>query len=150
MKRFFTHLAPLLITTSLMAHDEGHGPKLGDQPKFGGAVTAVIKESEVEEGRKAKLLYKAELTKNAQGIVRLYFYDTEMKPVAVKGFANGEGVLLYKKGGSKKYDQLSFPLEKKDKHFEGKLPLKPRPPFNIDVKINEGGKKLFMAFDNLN
>jgi hypothetical protein len=144
-----TVVVPMLMAGNAWAHDDGHGPKLGDQPKFGGAVTAVINHKEVEAGRDAKLLYKAELTKNSSGMVRVYFYDKNMKPVELEAFTDAEGQLLYKDRKTRKGASKSFDLEKKGNHFEGKMPLKPMPPFNIDVTVKKGDRKLFMAFDNL-
>ena len=92
-KKILSLIITALLSPKLFAHDEGHGPKLGDQAKFGGVIAAVISASEVEKGRKADLIYKAELTKNSDGIVRLYFYDIEMKAVSSKQFKNARGKL---------------------------------------------------------
>jgi hypothetical protein len=149
MKCLLSILVSVFVTAQAFAHDEGHGPKLGDQPKFGGLVSAVIDHLEVDKGRDAKLLYKAELTKNAQGTVRVYFYDNTMKPVSIGDFGSASADLIHKDRKTKKWISKSFKLEKKGDFYEGKLPLKPRPPFNVDVKVDSKAKKLFMAFDNL-
>ena len=149
MKCLLAILVLTFLSVNALAHDEGHGPKLGDQPKFGGLVAAVIDHLEVDKGRKAELLYKAELTKNAKGVVRVYFYDNAMKPISIDGFKAGVADLIHKDKTSKKWISKSFKLEKKGDFYEGTLPLKPRPPFNIDVKVDSKGKRLFMAFDNL-
>ena len=150
MKFLASLLSLALCSVSAYAHDDGHGPKLGDQPKFGGLVAAVIDYLEVNKGREAKLLYKAELTKNAKGVVRVYFYDNTMKPISIDGFNAATADLIHKDRKSKKWITKSFKLEKKGDFYEGNLPLKPRPPFNVDVKVDSKDKKLFMAFDNLN
>ena len=77
-----------LMTASAYAHDGGHGPKLGDQPKYGGKVAAVINKKEVKKGTDAKLLYKAELTKNSQNIIRVYMYNTKMKLMNLNNLKN--------------------------------------------------------------
>lgn len=140
----------VLVGHLAFAHDEGHGPKLGDQPKFGGKVVAVINKNEVSKGTKATMLYKAELTKNNQNVVRVYLYDKSMKPMTVDGFGSGEGELQFKDRKTRKWISHEFKFEKKDGFYEGKLSAKPRRPFNIDVTLKQKDKKLFMAFDSLN
>lgn len=140
----------LLVTQGVLAHDEGHGPKLGDQPKFGGKVAAVINKDEVSKGTKAELLFKAELTKNSQNVVRVYLYDKDMKPLKDQEANSATGELQFKDRKTKKWQSHEFTLNLKDGFFEGNLPTKPRRPFNIDVTISGKDKKLFMAFDNLN
>ena len=132
------------------AHDEGHGPKLGDQPKFGGKVAAVIDKSEIKKGTKAKMLYKAELTKNNKNVVRVYLYDKDMKPIKPDSFKEASGELQFKDRKTKKWGSHEISFTKKDGFFEGTLPTNPRRPFNIDVSIGAKDKTLFMAFDNLN
>lgn len=149
MKFLVSFCVVVFCSLNAFAHDEGHGPKLGDQPKFGGLVAAVIDHLEVDKGRQAKLLYKAELTKNAKGVVRVYFYDTQMKPISIQSAAAADAELIHRDKKSKKWISKSFKLEKKGDFYEGSLPLKPRPPFNIDIKVDSNGKKLFIAFDNL-
>ena len=140
----------LLMSQMVLAHDEGHGPKLVDQPKFGGKVAAVIDKSEIKKGTKATLLYKAELTKNNQNVVRIYLYDKDMKPLTLESFKDASVELQFKDKKTKKWGSHEFKLEKKDNAYVGKLPKSPRRPFNIDVNIDENAKTLFMAFDNLN
>ncbi len=140
----------LLIGNLSYAHDEGHGPKLGDQPKFGGNVAAVIDKTEIKKGTKAKMLYKAELTKSNKNVVRVYLYDKDMKPLKLDDFKKATGELLFKDRKTKKMTTHEFAFTKKGDHFEGSLPTKPRRPFNVDVSIGQESKTLFIAFDNLN
>lgn len=140
----------LLVSTVALAHDEGHGPKLGDQPKYGGKVAAVISKSEVNKGTKAEMRYKAELTKTNDGTIRVYLYDKKMNLLPLQEFASATGELLFKDRKTKKWTAHEFKFSKKDKSFEGKLPTQPRRPFNIDVTLKKGDKDLFIAFDNLN
>lgn len=148
--KVFVISAFLVISALSFAHDEGHGPKLGDQPKFGGRVAAVIDKKEVRKGTSAELLYKAELTKNNKNVVRVYLYDKEMNPLKLDGFKGAKGELQFKDRKTKKWKSREFKFEKKDDAFEGELPTDPRKPFNIDVSVEAGDKTLFMAFDNLN
>lgn len=146
----------ILITIALLAsflahaHDEGHGPKLGDQPKYGGKVAAVIDKSEVSKGTKAVLIYKAELTKNNQNLVRVYIYDQKMKPLTLEKFKEASAELHFKDKKTKKWGTHKFKMEKKENAFVGKLPTSPRRPFSIDISIGGDKKTYFMAFDNLN
>lgn len=132
------------------AHDDGHGPKLGDQPKFGGKVSAVIDKAEINKGTKAKMLYKAELTKNNKNFIRVYLYDDKMKPLDIASLGDSSGALMFKDRKTKKWVNHKFNLKKEKDHYSGQLPTKPRRPFSVDVTIKEKGKSLFMAFDNLN
>lgn len=146
-------IATLLISSLTFAHDEGHGPKLGDQPKFSGKVAAVINKKEINKGTKATMLYKAELTKNAKNVIRVYFYDKKMTLMKLDGITSASGELLFKSRDRKKMENHKFKLkkvvEKNTEFFEGTLPTKPRRPFNVDVTLDEKDKKLFIAFDGL-
>lgn len=146
----FLTIVLLLAGQVAFAHDEGHGPKLGDQPKFGGKVAAVINKNEVSKGTKAAMLYKAELTKNNQNIIRVYLYDKKMKPLKIEDLGTAAGELLFKNRKTRKMSSHDFEFKKKDGFYEGKLPTKPRRPFNIDVTLKQKDKNLFMAFDGLN
>ena len=145
-----TIIGLLMLSQFAFAHDEGHGPKLGDQPKFGGKVAAVIDKKEIKKGTDAEMLYKAELTKNTSNVVRVYMYDKKMSPITIKEFGSAAAEHQYKDRKTRKWVSKSFKLEKKKGYYEGSLNTKPRRPFNIDVTINNKNKKLFMAFDNLN
>ena len=142
-------LALCLLTQISYAHDDGHGPKLGDQPKFGGKVTAAINKKEVKKGRDATMLYKGELTKTGQNMVRIYLYNKKMKPLKLENVGDAYAEVIYKDRETRKWTKKKFDLEKKNGSFEGKIPGNPRRPFNIDVTIKHDEKNLFMAFDNL-
>jgi hypothetical protein len=151
MEMKMTLLSAFLATclaVSASAHDEGHGPKLSDTGKFGGLVSPVVKEAEAKLGTKAALVHKAELTRAADGTVRVYLYDKEMKPLDTKGFeSKGEAKLAAKVKG--KWKNTSFPLELKDGNFSGRMPKPEGKPYNIDVTFKESGTGLLSAFDNL-
>ena len=42
----------------VLAHDEGHGPKLSDTGKFGGIVSAVVLKADAKKGAKVALIFK--------------------------------------------------------------------------------------------
>lgn len=137
-----------LLSTSTWAHDEGHGPKLADTGKYGGLVSAVVNKADAPKGANAPLVHKAELVRSADGTVRVYLYDTEMKPLDLKAFdAKGSASLAAKVKG--KWKDTSFPLEVKSNSFVGKMPKPEGKPYNIDVTIKEAGNELLSAFDNL-
>lgn len=144
----------ILIATSFvlashaLAHDEGHGPKLADTGKYGGVVSAVVKKADAGQGAKAALVHKAELSRSSNGTVRVYLYDKDLKPLDLKAFdAKGSAMLAAKVKG--KWKKMSFPLERKDNSFVGKMPKPGGKPYNIDVTVKESGTELLSAFDNL-
>lgn len=142
----------ILLAASLslpaFAHDEGHGPKLVDAGKMGGVVSAVVRAEDAKLGSKAALLYKAELTRSEDGIVRVYLYDKDMKPVDPARFGKTAKATLetHKK---KKTTRTAFTLTLEEQAFTGRAPKASSKPFNIDVIIKEGDKPLLAAFDNL-
>jgi hypothetical protein len=147
MKNLFITLA-LGLATIAYAHDEGHGPKLADTGKFGGLVSAVVLKSEAKLGTKATLLQKAELVRSADGTVRVYIYDTAMKPVDLKSF-DTKGSALLITSTKKKFKESSFALELKEGAFVGTMPKPASKPYNIDVTLKNEGKEILSAFDNL-
>jgi hypothetical protein len=146
--RYLGVLLAALLSLPAFAHDEGHGPKLTDAGKMGGVVTAVVLVKEAKLGPKAVLLYKAELTRSEDGIVRVYLYDKDMRPLDPARFGRSAKAVLesHKK---KKTSRTSFPLTLEDGAFTGRAPKAPGKPFNIDAAFKEGDKELLAAFDNL-
>lgn len=130
------------------AHDEGHGPKTTDAGKMGGVMTAVVLAKEAKLGPKAALVYKAELTRTEDGIVRVYLYGKDMKPLDLARFGKSAKAVLesHKK---KKIFKTPFALTLENGAFTGKAPKAATKPFNIDAIFKEGGKELLAAFDNL-
>lgn len=137
-----------ILSTTVLAHDGGHGPKLTESPKNGGVLAPVIKNSESKLGPKAKAVYKAELVRGDGGAVTLYVYDTAMNPVPLASFAKeAKGDLEFKK--KKKWAKESFALVLEGETFKGKAPKTTHKPFNIDIHLNDGKEALLVAFDNL-
>lgn len=136
------------IMNVALAHDGGHGPKLTDSPRYGGAVAPVILAKDSSLGRNAKLLYKAELTRAQDGTVRVYFYDINMRPMSLAAFAaKGVGKLEQKK--NKQWAVTELALTKEKDTYTGSMPKQIRKPFNIDVFVKSADKELLAAFDNL-
>lgn len=136
------------LSLAAAAHDEGHGPKVSDTGKFGGLVSAVVSKADAKKGAKAALIHKAELVRSADRTVRVYLYDSEMKPLDLKGFdPKGSAILAAKIKG--KWKDTEFPLELKDNAFIGKMPKAEKKPYNIDITLKQEGKDLLSAFDNL-
>ncbi len=146
MKWFF--ILALTTTLPVLAHDEGHGPKLTDAPKQGGVVAPVVLAKDAGLGTKAPLRYKAEIVRSLQGAVRVFFYDKDMNPLKPGLLApKAKGNLISGKKG--KVTQQQFALEWKADRYEGLSPKPTRKPYNIDVTVAEGGTDLLVAFDNL-
>ena len=141
----------VFINSGVFGHDEGHGPKLTDQSKYGGVIAPVIKSSEAKLGRHAVLVYKAELLRRENGFIEVYFYDQAMKPLNLTGFeATGQAVLEIKKNKkNKEWITTPFELTRVKNHFQAKLPAVSRKPYNIDVRVKKGKVEFLAAFDNL-
>lgn len=146
MKLFYLSVLTVLIAANSFAHDGGHGPVVKDTGKHGGLVAAVVLDSEV--GKTNKLIYKSELIRLGNGVIKVYLYDTHMKPLALNAFeAKASGVVEYKK--RKQLHELPFAMTKEGNAFTGKAPKSPKKPYGIDIRVKEGGKTLLMAFENL-
>ncbi len=138
----------LLFSLNAFAHDEGHGPKLTDQPKQGGVVTSVVLAAEASKGSKATLVYKAELTRSSSGTVSVFLYDSEMKPLSLANFKElAAGELITRKKG--KVAVQKFEFKRHGDHFMAQMPKPHKKPYNIDIKLSEGERALLAAFDNL-
>lgn len=146
--RYLGALLAASLSLPAFAHDEGHGPKLTDAGKMGGVVTAVVLVKEAKLGPKAALLYKAELTRSEDGVVRVYLYDKEMKPLDPARFGKSAKAVL-ESHRKKKTTRTPFVLALEEGAFTGKAPKPAGKPFNIDVTLQEGQKELLAAFDNL-
>ncbi|MAZ46932.1 MAG: hypothetical protein CME65_00120 [Halobacteriovoraceae bacterium] len=143
MKAFTTLL--LTLTLNTFAHDEGHGPAITDESMQGGKVTAIIDYKQVNDGRKAKMLYKGELVIEDLD-VKLYIFDKKMNEVSLKEFDKTVNAIQLEKGKSSKF---KLTLDKSKKFYKGTREKNKRVPYNIDVNIEKNGTKLFGAFDGL-
>ncbi len=148
MKKLILALV-LLASTAVFAHDGGHGPQVTDAPIHGGAVAPAIQASDAKLGRKANLIYKGELVRSEDGTVRVYVYTPKMKALSLSKFEKkGKAVLETK--SKKGWDKKELELTLAGDCFIGALPKGSiRTPYNIDVFVTENGKKLLIAFDNL-
>lgn len=136
-----------LFSLTAFAHDGGHGPTLSDTGKYGGLMTAVVLKSDAAKEQDATLVYKAELSR-AEGVVRVYLYDKDMKPLDLKNFDKKAQANV----GSKvkgKWTEQPFTLELKGNAFQGPMPKPQGKPYAIDVTLKGNGKELLSAFENL-
>lgn len=139
---------PLVLAAAAIAHDEGHGPKLEDQAKMGGVLTAVVEAKDAAKGPAAALVYKAELVRSEDGKARVYLFDKSMNALDLSKFnKKAKGVVESVK--KKKTTKTPFELVLEDGAFVGTPPKPAKKPFNLDVTLQEGNKKLLAAFDNL-
>lgn len=140
--------ACLTWTSPLLAHDEGHGPKLTDTGNYGGVITAVVESKDAPKGAKAPLVYKAELTRSEDGTVRVYVYDKMMKPLPGDTLAKtASAIVISSKSG--KEVTTSFILNLEGAGFIGKAPPPASKPFSIDITFKSKTQELLAAFDNL-
>ena len=137
----------LFLSLGAFAHDEGHGPALTDETQQGGKVSAIIDADDIKKGREAKMLYKGELVHSSRNMkVKLYLYDSEMKPVDLASFGKKVEAIQLERGNNSKFE---LSLDESGKFFVGMRPKNKRVPFNIDLRLSKGDQKLFGAFDGL-
>jgi hypothetical protein len=141
-------LIALNMTSLTVAHEGGHGPKLRDNAKYGGHLAPAIWQKDLAKGHHAPLIYKGELTRSQDGTIRLYLYDTHMKPLKLNNFKpKAVATLVIKK--RKKRKETRFHLQKETNAFVGKIPKITRRPFDIDIVVHQGDQALLVSFDNL-
>lgn len=147
MKTFFCIIL-IFVSMIAFAHEGGHG-ELAEAGKFGGVTSPIVDNAQAGMGNKAHTLYKAELVRGESGKISLYIFDDKMNLVDLDKFENEvESKLEVKKKGKFTYFG-SFKLMKHGNHFMGQLPKVEYKPYNIDIYIMEGKKKLFVGFSNL-
>ncbi|MAX66518.1 MAG: hypothetical protein CME66_06250 [Halobacteriovoraceae bacterium] len=135
----------LVLSFNLFAHDEGHGPAVTDESMQGGKVTAIIDYKQVNDGRKAEMLYKGELV--IEGLdVKLFIFDKKMKEVPLDQFSKIVTAVQLERG---KQSKFKLTLDESKKFYSGKREKNKRVPYNIDVKVKKGDRTLFGAFDGL-
>lgn len=140
-------LTAMVLTLPLLAHDEGHGPKLDEKiGKLGGVLTSVIDEAQLGKKGEKQLIYKAELTREGEDI-RVYLYDGD-KRVPMERFSKEAKGSMEMIKNKKIANVVGFKLVARKDHFRGLVP-RPVGKFNIEVKIIEGKRTLFASFENL-
>ncbi len=141
-------IGALAVSFKSFAHDEGHGPKVTDSGKYGGLVGPVVDAKDAKLGTKATLVYKAEMVKGSDDTVRVYLYDSAMKPLDLAQVEKiATGVLGAKVKG--KYKTIKFELKQEGNSYVGKAPKASAKPFNLDFQFKEKNRELLTAFDNL-
>jgi hypothetical protein len=149
--KFFLFSVVLSLSSIALAHDEGHGPKIvGDVGKFGGVLASVIAEADISKGPKAARIYKAEIIRSEENDVTVYIYDEKMNVLTLEQFSpDATAEIEVEVGKPPKFVKTPFKLKASGKTYEGKSPTPQKRPYNIDMRFTEAGKKLFVAFDNL-
>lgn len=150
MKKTIPLLIVMLLACSnpVLAHDEGHGPKLTDTGHYGGIVTAVVQAKDADKGEKAPLVYKAELARSEDGTVRIYVYDKDMKPLASNILEKTAKAILISPQG-KKFLTEEFKLKLEGASYIGKAPKPSGKPFSIDITFKSKSGDLLAGFNNL-
>lgn len=149
MRKFLIAVFLFSMMTGAQAHDEGHGPKLTDPAKYGGMIAPVIFKSDVDKGRKAKMQFKAEVTKNSAGKMRIYLYDTSMKPVKNVEFEKLGGVVYFKDSKTGKSKDAKLSVTKKGEEISTQLPKEVKGRFDFDFTFGIKKEKYFVAFDGM-
>jgi hypothetical protein len=147
MKNLFLVLS-LLMSITTFAHEGGHG-EVDEGGKFGGIMSPIVHKKQAGQGKKATVLYKAELVRSESGKLSFYIFDNEMKLVDLKAFGPEiQAKLEVKKKGKFQYVG-DFKLTKNGNHFTGQLPKIEYKPFNIDFFLTVRDQELFVGFSNL-
>lgn len=119
IKKFFICVAASFLSLSVFAHDEGHGPKVKNQGKYGGKMTSVILKKD-HDAADAKAHYIAELTLSNDGMLRVYFYDTNLQPTVIAPKAL-TGTLIIKNKNAKNSSKTNLVFNPKGNSFEAKI-----------------------------
>lgn len=141
-------LISILTPWFLHAHEEGHGPKVTDPSNFGGVVTAVVEAKDAAKGSSATLVYKGELTRSEDKMIRVYVYGQDMKTVTADQLNPKAKATLSSTVDGKEVVQ-TFDLDLNNKSYVGKMPEPASRPYNIEVIFKSGDKDLLAAFDHL-
>ena len=141
--------ASLCLIPPLVAHDEGHGPKLTDPAQYGGKVAPVIFKSDVSKGRKATMHFKAEVTKNASGKMRVYLYDTKMVLLDKIAIKQPNGIIYYKDKKTGKGKKVTLKVSQQKSEIYTQLPKEIRGKFDFDFTFETDKGAYFVAFDGM-
>ncbi|MEW5883932.1 MAG: hypothetical protein AB1725_06885 [Armatimonadota bacterium] len=148
MTRLAVLFAALLAASTSLAHDEGHGPRLMEEPpKQGGLIASVVDAKDAKLGPEAPLVYKAELIRSDDGTMRLFLYDAKMAPLDGAAFEKKANAIIL--SGKKKNKKRSFSLSREGGVYSGVAPKAPSRPFNLEVSLKDGKRSLLVAFENL-
>jgi len=104
-------------------------------------------ENEIEQGRTAKMLYKAELVHHSRDLdVKLYLFSDSMQALDLKSFSSEIQAVQIERNKERTF---KLALDKSGKFYMGKRPKNKRVPFSIDIRLAKADAKLFGAFDGL-
>ena len=146
-------LVTVLLIAPALAHDEGHGPKMGkERPKYGGKLANFV-EMKTENGKVTLAetpLLKGELAKVGKNELRLFIYDTEMKPIKLDAVTAVKGFVETKDRKTKQWTREGeFEMDDKRRYLSARIPGKPRRPFNIEIELLHNDKKLLAHFSHI-
>ena len=134
-------LVVLMMSFSVLSHDGDEEVKVKNAPRFGGRVSAVMDEHHHDE-----MVYMSEIIISDQDIVRLYFYDLNMKDISLDKFPDILKMnLTYKKLASPQI----LELKKNKKLYEGKLPKGIKRPFNLSTEFKANSKEFHLTIKAL-
>lgn len=138
----------LMFSLSVYAHEGGHG-EVAESGKFGGITAPVVSKTQAGMGDKAKVIFKSELVRSADGTLRIYLFDNKMNLLPLEAFSEKiDARLEVKKKGKFTYVG-QFVLVKNGNHYVGKLPAIEYKPFNIDLFFSHQKQQIFAGFSNL-
>src|SRR5690606_7583915 len=118
---------------------EGHGEMPTEPAKYGGVLGNVVSETKFQKKEKGNpILLKAELVRSADGTVRLYLYDLDMKELKVSDFSEeARGIVENERAKT----EQKFSLKSHRDHYLGKMPLQKKRPFNVYLHFSKGEQK---------
>lgn len=149
-----------LLTFNSYAHEGDEEVTAKFAPRFGGRVSAVVGEEDHNQMGKDhhskneakdhkdkhhdEPKYMAEIIVSDSSIVRVYFYDLEMKIIDLNNFP------VEIKGSIKTKGQLgrgeAIILSKQAKNYTGKLPLIKKKPYDVTFEFLAKNEPLHISF----
>ncbi|MCY4524294.1 MAG: hypothetical protein OXB84_06110, partial [Halobacteriovoraceae bacterium] len=111
----------MAIFSLSQAHEGGHHHQTTGSGKYGGVLTKVFPVSGDNHSAKPKAVYNAEIVKDEEGKIFVYFYDKKMKLIKLDKFSNKANGMV-KTGRGRKITKVPFLLNKNDTAFTGNIP----------------------------
>ncbi len=139
--------ALVLFSVTAFGHDEGHGPKIKNQGKYGGRMSSVIFKKDASN-KHAKAQYAAEMTSSADGTLRLYFYDTKLQPASIS-VKQVTGNASYKSKDTRKSTTSKIEFKQNGSSFDSKLPADIGGTVSLEVDIATKDGEYMAAFPRI-
>jgi hypothetical protein len=146
-KKIVLSAALAMSSVVAFAHDEGHGPKIRNQGKYGGRLSSVIFKKDANNSS-AKAEYAAELTSSSDGTLRLYLYDTKLQPVSLSP-KQVTGNASYKSKETRKSTTSKIDFKQNGDSFESKLPADIDGTVSLEVDIATKNGDYMAAFPRI-